>query len=180
MVLIITGVRKIPIQFAKRMVGRGANNMPVAGARDYIPLKVNAAGCNAYHLRASADVPARNRTPISRRRFRLGSGVVRALNDYTSGPYNILYFTLVVVFTYVYTALMVNPQQYAEYLKRQTRLFRVSNQAKRTSDYIDAVTTRITLRGFYYPGAYRGLCLLLPAPSVSTLRLLPSSAALRC
>ncbi|NUQ25250.1 MAG: preprotein translocase subunit SecY [Saprospiraceae bacterium] len=147
MVLIITGVRKIPIQFAKRMVGRGANNMPVAGARDYIPLKVNAAGVMPIiFAQALMFLPA-TALQFLGGDSASGSGVVRALNDYTSGPYNILYFTLVVVFTYVYTALMVNPQQYAEYLKRQNAFIPGIKPGKETSDYIDAVTTRITLPG---------------------------------
>ncbi|MBL7791803.1 MAG: preprotein translocase subunit SecY [Saprospiraceae bacterium] len=147
MVLIITGVRKIPIQFAKRMVGRGSNNMPVAGARDYIPLKVNAAGVMPIiFAQALMFLPA-TALQFLGGDSASGSGVVRALNDYTSGPYNILYFTLVVVFTYVYTALMVNPQQYAEYLKRQNAFIPGIKPGKETSDYIDAVTTRITLPG---------------------------------
>ncbi len=147
MVMIITGVRKIPIQFAKRMVGRGANNMPVAGARDYIPLKVNAAGVMPIiFAQALMFLPA-TALQFLGGDAASGSGVVRALNDYTSGPYNILYFLLVVVFTYVYTALMVNPQQYAEYLKRQNAFIPGIKPGKETSDYIDAVTTRITLPG---------------------------------
>jgi preprotein translocase subunit SecY len=147
MVMIITGVRKIPIQFAKRMVGRGSNNMPVAGARDYIPLKVNAAGVMPIiFAQALMFLPA-TALQFLGGDSASGSGVVRALNDYTSGPYNMLYFTLVVVFTYVYTALMVNPQQYAEYLKRQNAFIPGIKPGKETSDYIDAVTTRITLPG---------------------------------
>ncbi|MBK8706132.1 MAG: preprotein translocase subunit SecY [Saprospiraceae bacterium] len=147
MVMIITGVRKIPIQFAKRMVGRGANNMPVAGARDYIPLKVNAAGVMPIiFAQALMFLPA-TALQFLGGDSASGSGVVRALNDYTSGPYNSLYFILVVVFTYVYTALMVNPQQYAEYLKRQNAFIPGIKPGKETSDYIDAVTTRITLPG---------------------------------
>lgn len=72
---------------------------------------------------------------------------LRLLNDFTSAPYNIIYFILVVVFTYVYTALIVNPQQYAEYLKRQNAFIPGIKPGKPTSDFIDAITTRITLPG---------------------------------
>src|SRR5690606_6922187 len=118
-VLIVQGVRKIPIQFAKRMVGRGANQMPVSGARDYIPLRVNAAGVMPIIFAQAIMF-----LPITAAQYLVGNtgeatGLLRAFNDFTSAPYNIVYFILVVVFTYVYTALLVNPTQYADYLKRQ-------------------------------------------------------------
>jgi len=160
-VLIVTGVRRIPIQFAKRMVGRGSNSMPVSGARDYIPVKVNASGVMPIIF-----AQALMFLPAVIAQFFAGSGsdvqssgLLRALNDFTSGPYNIIYFVLVVVFTYVYTALMVNPQQYAEYLKRQNAFIPGIKPGKATADFIDAVTTRITLPG----SIFLGLIAILPA-----------------
>ncbi|MCH2083357.1 MAG: preprotein translocase subunit SecY [Saprospiraceae bacterium] len=160
-VLIVQGVRKIPIQFAKRMVGRGANQMPVAGNRDYIPLKVNAAGVMPIiFAQALMFLPA----TIAQFAAADNSGVIanpilRALNDFTSVPYNIVYFILVVLFTYVYTALLVNPQQYAEYLKRQNAFIPGIKPGKATADFIDAITTRITLPG----SIFLGLISILPA-----------------
>ena len=81
------------------------------------------------------------------------------LNDFTSVPYNIIYFFLVVIFTYVYTALMVNPQQYAEYLKRQNAFIPGIKPGKPTADFIDAVTTRITLPG----SIFLAIIAILPA-----------------
>lgn len=160
-VLIVTGVRRIPIQFAKRMVGRGSASMPVSGARDYIPVKVNASGVMPIIF-----AQALMFLPAVIAQFFAGSGsdvqssgLLRALNDFTSGPYNIIYFVLVVVFTYVYTALMVNPQQYAEYLKRQNAFIPGIKPGKATADFIDAVTTRITLPG----SVFLGLIAILPA-----------------
>lgn len=160
-VLIVTGVRRIPIQFAKRMVGRGSTNMPVSGARDYIPVKVNASGVMPIIF-----AQALMFLPAVIAQFFAGSGsdvqssgLLRALNDFTSGPYNIIYFVLVVVFTYVYTALMVNPQQYAEYLKRQNAFIPGIKPGKATADFIDAVTTRITLPG----SIFLGIIAILPA-----------------
>jgi preprotein translocase subunit SecY len=158
-VLIVTGVRRIPIQFAKRMVGRGNSAMPAAGARDYIPLKVNAAGVMpiifAQALMFIPGVIAQfGSDPAA------GSGgLLRSLNDFTSPLYNIIYFLIVVVFTYVYTALMVNPQQYAEYLKRQNAFIPGIKPGKATADFIDAITTRITLPG----SIFLGLIAILPA-----------------
>ena len=158
-VLIVTGVRQIPIRFAKRMVGRGENNMPVAGARDYLPLKVNAAGVMPIIF-----AQALMFLPATAAQFFAGdtvggSPLFRAFNDYTSAPYNILYFILVVAFTYVYTALMVNPSQHAEYLKRQNAFIPGVKPGKETSDFIDAVTTRITLPG----SVFLALIAILPA-----------------
>ncbi|NBC08291.1 MAG: preprotein translocase subunit SecY, partial [Bacteroidetes bacterium] len=154
-VLIVQGVRRIPIQFAKRMVGRGANQMPAAGARDYIPLKVNASGVMPIIF-----AQALMFLPSTVAQFFTGndggalasSSLLRALNDFTSAPYNIIYFILVVLFTYVYTALLVNPKQYAEYLKRQNAFIPGVKPGKPTADFIDAVTTRITLPGSIFLG----------------------------
>jgi preprotein translocase subunit SecY len=164
-ILIVQGVRKIPIQFAKRMVGRGANAMPAAGVRDYIPLKVNAAGVMPIIF-----AQALMFLPATLAQFVSGDGgdlaanpILRALNDFTSAPYNIIYFLLVVLFTYVYTALLVNPQQYAEYLKRQNAFIPGIKPGKPTADFIDAVTTRITLPG----SIFLGFISILPAFAVA-------------
>lgn len=161
-VLIVQGVRRIPIQFAKRMVGRGANQMPVSGNRDYIPLKVNASGVMPIIF-----AQALMFLPATAAQFMVSdpndlanaSGLLRAFNDFTSAPYNIVYFILVVVFTYIYTALLVNPQQYAEYLKRQNAFIPGIKPGKPTADFIDAVTTRITLPG----SIFLGLIAIMPA-----------------
>ncbi|MEN0003690.1 MAG: preprotein translocase subunit SecY [Bacteroidota bacterium] len=159
-VLIVQGVRKIPIQFAKRMVGRGSNAMPAAGARDYIPLKVNAAGVMPIiFAQALMFLPATIAQFVSADGAVGANPILRALNDFTSVPYNIIYFLLVVLFTYVYTALLVNPQQYAEYLKRQNAFIPGIKPGKPTADFIDAVTTRITLPG----SIFLGLISIMPA-----------------
>ncbi len=160
-ILVVQGVRKIPIQFAKRMVGRGANSMPAQGARDYIPVKVNASGVMPIiFAQALMFLPATAAQFIAGNNSSVNSsGWLMALNDFTSLPYNIIYFILVVLFTYVYTALLVNPQQYAEYLKRQNAFIPGIKPGKKTADFIDAVTTRITLPG----SIFLGLIAILPA-----------------
>lgn len=153
-VAIVQAVRRIPVQFAKRMVGRDAGNIPQAGARDYIPLKVNAAGVMPIiFAQAIMFLPATivqflagNDADVA------SSGLLRSLNDFTSLPYNILYFLLIVGFTYVYTALLVNPQQYAEYLKRQNAFIPGIKPGSSTAEFIDSVTTRITLPGSIFLG----------------------------
>ncbi len=162
-VAIVQAVRRIPIQFAKRMVGRGGGNLPQAGARDYIPLKLNASGVMPIIF-----AQALMFLPITIAQYAQQAGgdsglatssFLTALNDFTSAPYNMIYFALVVIFTYVYTALLVNPQQYAEYLRKQNAFIPGIKPGKPTADYIDTVTTRITLPG----SVFLGLIAILPA-----------------
>ena len=158
-VLIVQGVRRIPIQFAKKMVGRSSGNIPAAGARDYIPLKVNASGVMPIiFAQAIMFLPMTIITFLSKE-GEPASEFVRSLGDWQSLPYNIIFFLLVVVFTYVYTALLVNPQQYAEYLKRQNAFIPGIKPGKSTQDYIDTLTTRVTLPG----SIFLGLISVLPA-----------------
>ncbi len=159
-IMVVQAVRKIPIQFAKRMVGRGAANMPVTGNRDYIPVKVNASGVMPIiFAQALMFLPATIAQFASSGGQATTNSLLLALNDFTSGPYNVIYFLLVVLFTYVYTALLVNPQQYSEYLKRQNAFIPGIKPGKKTADFIDTVTTRITLPG----SIFLGLIAILPA-----------------
>ena len=157
-ILIVQGVRRIPIQFAKRMVGRGAGQVPMAGARDYIPLKVNAAGVMPIIFAQAIMF-----LPMSVAQWVSASGnqssLLLMLNNWKSVPYNIIFFLLVVLFTYVYTALLVNPQQYAEYLKRQNAFIPGIKPGKSTQDFIDNLTTRVTLPG----SIFLGLISIFPA-----------------
>ena len=150
-ILVIQGVRRIPIQFAKRMVGRTGSAMPTASARDYLPLKVNSAGVMPIiFAQAIMFIPA---TMIG---FLTGSqegtGRINMLSDIYSLGYNVIFFLLIVVFTYVYTALMINPTNYAEYLKRSNAFIPGVKPGEATSDYIDNIMTRITLPGAVFLG----------------------------
>lgn len=157
-VLIVTGIRKIPLQFASRMVGRGGGAaVPQAGARDYIPLKVNASGVMPIiFAQALMFLPA---TVVQFAGGDQNSWVVQKFNDFTSMPYNIVYFFLVVAFTYVYTALTVRPDQYTEYLRRQNAFIPGIKGGAPTEEYIDTITSRITLPG----SMILGLIAILPA-----------------
>ncbi len=157
-VLVVQGVRKIPLQFAKRMVGRQAGDLPMAGNRDYLPIKFNAAGVMPIiFAQALMFVPA----TLFQATMKAGeapSGLGAMFTDISSVGYNVTFFLLVVIFTYVYTALLVNPQQYSEYLKRQNAFIPGVKPGQSTSDYIDSVTTRIT-----FPGSLAlGLLAILP------------------
>jgi preprotein translocase subunit SecY len=89
----------------------------------------------------------------------MNTGRIHMFNDIYSLGYNALFFTLVVIFTYVYTALMINPTNYAEYLKRNNAFVPGIKPGESTSEYIDNIMTRITL-----PGAiFLGLLGILPS-----------------
>jgi preprotein translocase subunit SecY len=157
-VLIVQGVRRIPIQFAKRMVGRDNSNLPAAGSRDYIPLKVNAAGVMPIiFAQAIMFLPVQLGTWASKNGEM--SDFMISLSNWKSLPYNIIFFLLIVVFTYIYTALLVNPQQYAEHLKRQNSFIPGIKPGQQTQDYIDTLTTRVTLPG----SIFLGIISILPA-----------------
>ncbi len=160
-VAIVQAVRKIPIQFAKRMIGRGSDQMPASGVRDYIPLKLNAAGVMPIiFAQALMFLPATVVQFVAGDQSDLAtSSFLQAMVNPFSAPYSIIYFFLILIFTYVYTALIVNPKQYAEYLKRQNAFIPGIKPGQPTADFIDATTSRITL-----PGSIAlGLIAVLPA-----------------
>jgi preprotein translocase subunit SecY len=161
-ILVVQGVRKIPLQFAKRVVGRTGGALPTAGVRDYLPLKVNSAGVMPIiFAQALMFLPATAFQYLSGNST--GSGPLSMLTDIYSLGYNVIYFILVVGFTYVYTALMINPTSFAENLKRQNAFVPGVKPGEATAEYIDTIMTRITL-----PGAiFLGLLGVLPSIAAS-------------
>lgn len=158
--LIVQGVRRIPIQFAKRMVGRSTGDLPATGARDYIPVKVNAAGVMPIiFAQALMFLPMTLVGWLSGDEAASQSDWLLSLTNWKSPLYNIVFFLLIVIFTYVYTALLVNPQQYSEYLKRQNSFIPGVKPGADTQEYIDTLTTRITLPG----SIFLGFIAILPA-----------------
>ncbi|MCK6690751.1 MAG: preprotein translocase subunit SecY [Thermoanaerobaculia bacterium] len=151
-VLVIQGVRRIPIQFAKRMVGRTGGSLPQSSARDYLPLKVNSAGVMPIiFAQALMFLPATAFQYLSGEDAQAGSRI-HMFNDIYSLGYNVVFFILIVVFTYVYTALMINPTNYAEYLKRSNAFIPGVKPGEATAAYIDNIMTRITLPGAVFLG----------------------------
>jgi len=160
-IAIVQAVRRIPIQFAKRVVGREEGQLPSAGVRDYIPLKLNSAGVMPIiFAQALMFLPATAAQFIAGDQSDLATSpfLQTMLNPFSAG-YNIVYFLLIVIFTYVYTALLVNPQQYADYLKRQNAFIPGIKPGTPTAEFIDATTTRITLPG----SVTLGLIAILPS-----------------
>jgi preprotein translocase subunit SecY len=141
-VALVQAVRKIKIQFAKHMIGK-SNLSGLGTDRDYLPIKLNAAGVMPIiFAQALMFVPGAVAAGLGSE-----GGFWAKMADFTSVPYNIVFFILVVVFTYVYTALIVNPQQYADHLKRQNAFIPGVKQGNDTAEYIDDVTTLVTLPG---------------------------------
>jgi preprotein translocase subunit SecY len=148
-ILLVQGTRRIPVQFAKRVVG----NKQYGGVRNYIPLKVNAAGVMPI-IFAQAIVTIPMILASS-----LGWDSLATFSDITSWWYNLTLFAMVVLFTYFYTAITVNPNQLADDMKRNGGFIPGVKPGKHTADHIDDLLSRITL-----PGAiFLGLVAILPA-----------------
>ena len=153
-ILLVQGTRRIPIHFAKRIVG----NRQYGGQRNYIPLKVNASGVMPI-IFAQAIVMI----PIQLAGFANKGGetgwFLREFGNHYGVWYNITSSLLIIVFTYFYTAITVNPNMMAEEMKRNEGYIPGVKPGKKTAEYIDQIMSRITL-----PGAVMlALVALLPA-----------------
>lgn len=135
-ILLVQGTRRIPVQFAKKIVG----NKQYGGVRQYIPLKVNAAGVMPIiFAQAIMFIPA----------------AIAGFSNSSSGIfserygfwYNTIFATLIILFTYFYTAIMVNPNQLADDMKRNGGFIPGVKPGKKTAEFIDQVMSRITLPG---------------------------------
>ncbi len=139
-ILLVQGTRKVPVQYAKRVVG----NKQYGGARQYIPLKVNAAGVMPIIFAQAIMF-----IPISFVSFSSAqtAGFLQQFMDNTGLWYNLLFGLLIIVFTYFYTAITINPTQMSEDMKRNNGFIPGIKPGKQTKDYIDNIMDRITLPG---------------------------------
>ena len=150
-VLLVQGTRKVPVQYAKRVVG----NKQYGGARQYIPLKVNAAGVMPIiFAQAIMFIPL---TLIGFKESQ--GGFFGAMTDMYGWTYNIIYFLMIVAFTYFYTAITVRPSQMAEDMKRNNGFIPGVKPGKPTVEYLDSIMSRITLPG----SICLGIVAILPA-----------------
>lgn len=140
-ILLVQGTRKIPVQYAKRVVG----NKQYGGVRQYIPLKVNAAGVMPIiFAQALMFIPA------TVAQFFPDSAAMQGATSFTNPNsfwYNFANVLLIVVFTYFYTAIIVNPIQMADDMKRNGGFIPGVKPGKQTANFIDTVMSRITLPG---------------------------------
>ncbi len=143
-ILLVQGTRKIPVQYAKKIVG----NKQYGGARQYIPLKVNAANVMPIiFAQAIMFIPI---TLIGFSNLNNVTGIVRAFTDHTSFWYNFVFAILIILFTYFYTAITINPTQMAEDMKRNNGFIPGIKPGKKTAEYIDEIMSRITLPGSFF------------------------------
>ena len=139
-ILLVQGTRKVPVQYAKRLVG----NKQYGGARQYIPLKLFAANVMPIiFAQALMFIPL----AIVQYQSDNTSMIVRSLLDNRSLLYNALYVVLIVAFTYFYTAITLNPQQMAEDMKRNNGFIPGIKPGHDTAEYIDEIMTRLTFPG---------------------------------
>ncbi len=155
-IAIVQAIRRIPVQMAKLNAG-GAGYMPQGeGARSYIPLRVNSAGVMPIiFAQAIMFIPLY----LQRNETMMDNAVLRSLTDINGWGYNVLLFTMIVLFTFFYTAIVTNPNQIADDLKRNGNFVPGVKPGKPTADFIDEVLSRITLPG----GVFVGLIAILPS-----------------
>jgi len=140
-ILLVQGTRRIPVQFAKKIVG----NKQYGGVRQYIPLKVNAAGVMPIiFAQAIMFIPI---TVVGFADNESLTGFAATFSDFTGFWYNFTFALLIIVFTYFYTAITVNPNQMAEDMKRNGGFVPGIKPGKKTAEFIDSVMSRITLPG---------------------------------
>lgn len=150
-VLLVQGTRKVPVQYAKRIVG----NRQYGGARQYIPLKVNAAGVMPIIFAQAIMF-----IPLTLAGFAAsGTGFLATFSNVNGFWYNFVYFLLIVAFTYFYTAITVRPTQIAENLKHNNGFIPGVKPGKKTAEYLDSIMSRITLPG----SIFLGIVAILPA-----------------
>jgi len=142
-ILLVQGVRKIPVQYAKKIVG----NKQYGGARQYIPLKVNAAGVMPIIFAQAIMF-----IPLAFAGYSGGApgGFLSAFMDHTSFWYNFVFAVLIILFTYFYTAITINPTQMADDMKRNNGFIPGIKPGKKTAEYIDDIMSRITLPGSFF------------------------------
>lgn len=152
-ILLVQGTRKIPVQYAKRIVG----NKQYGGVRQYIPLKVNAAGVMPIiFAQAIMFIPI---TLVGFSDSEAMSGVAAAFADFNGFWYNFTFGIMIVLFTYFYTAITINPNQMAEDMKKNGGFIPGIKPGKKTAEFIDNVMSRITLPG----SLFLALVAIMPA-----------------
>ena len=143
-ILLVQGTRKIPVQYAKKIVG----NKQYGGARQYIPLKVNAAGVMPIiFAQPIMFIPI---TFIGFSNANTSNSIIQAFTDHTSLWYNLVFAVMIILFTYFYTAITINPTQMAEDMKRNNGFIPGIKPGKSTAEYIDDIMSRITFPGSFF------------------------------
>lgn len=140
LIILVQGVRKIPVNYAKQIIG----NRQFGGARQFLPVKVNSAGVMPIiFAQAIMFLP----TLVSFTNIDSAQGIVKIFNDHSNVWYMIIYSVMVIGFTFLYTALIFNPKQISEDLKRNNGFIPGVKPGQPTADYIGSIMDKITLPG---------------------------------
>ncbi len=161
-ILLVKGTRKIPVQYAKRVVG----NRQYGGVRQYIPLRVNSAGVMPIIFAQAIMF-----LPLTLAGFADSetlTGFAQTFTNINGFWYNFVFALLIILFTYFYTAITINPQQMAEDMKRNGGFIPGVKPGKKTIDYIDDILSRITLPGSIFLAAVAILPALVRLMGVNT------------
>ena len=149
-IALVQAVRKVPVQYAKRVIG----NKQYGGVRQYIPMKINAAGVMPIIFAQALML-----FPMIFAQFDATRGLAAAMSDYTGIWYNLTFAILVVLFTYFYTAVTVNPTMMADDMRRNGGFIPGVKPGKKTAEYLDSIMSRVTLPG----SIFLALIAILPA-----------------
>ncbi len=152
-ILLVQGTRRVPVQYAKRIVG----NKQYGGARQYIPIKVNAAGVMPIiFAQAIMFIPV---TLFGFSDSESMQGIKAALSDFNGFWYNLIFAIIIIAFTYFYTAIAINPKQMSDDMKKNGGFIPGVKPGRRTEDFFDNVLSKITLPG----SIFLAIVAILPA-----------------
>jgi len=149
-IALVQAVRRVPVQYAKRIVG----NRQYGGVRQYIPLKINAAGVMPIIFAQALML-----FPLLFSRWDATRGLAATLGNYTGFWYNFIFAILVIIFTYFYTAVTVNPTMMAEDMKKNGGFIPGVKPGKKTVEYLDSIMSKVTLPG----SIFLAIIAILPA-----------------
>lgn len=154
-VALVQAVRRVPVQYAKQVVG----NQVYGGQRQYIPLKVNASGVMPIIFAQSIMFLPAMLAGLWRENSDLANSISTTFSDFTSWQYNLTFAIMIIVFTFFYTAITINPTQIADDMKRNGGFVPGIKPGKDTGEFLDQILSKITL-----PGAiFLAIIAILPA-----------------
>lgn len=154
-VALVQAVRRVPVQYAKQVVG----NKVYGGQRQYIPLKVNASGVMPIIFAQSIMFLPAMLAGLWKENSDLANSISVTFSDFTSWQYNLTFAIMIIVFTFFYTAITINPTQIADDMKRNGGFVPGVKPGKQTGEFLDNILSRITL-----PGAlFLAIIAILPA-----------------
>ena len=154
-VALVQAVRRVPVQYAKQVVG----NKVYGGQRQYIPLKVNASGVMPIIFAQSIMFLPAMLAGLWRDQSDFANYIGTTFSDFTSWQYNLTFAIMIIVFTFFYTAITINPTQIADDMKRNGGFIPGIKPGKQTSEFLDNILSRITLPG----SLFLAIIAILPA-----------------